>query len=172
MPQTPLYCRHRPWLETLAMARGIRRDGTGRTGGGTTPPHCGGNCLRRQCQWRRGGRQSMSSAPRPQRATRGGHHNYHSRIPLVLHSPAQPLPILCILVLLSLSYSLSSRLSSSRHSLLYSPPPPPPHLPIPSSSAILLADSSLDSIPRNASANHKLVKGGFVNFIPLLGGEV
>jgi hypothetical protein len=28
---------------------------------------------------------------------------------------------------------------------------------------IVLADSSLDSILRNASANHKLVEGGFVN---------
>jgi hypothetical protein len=36
----------------------------------------------------------------------------------------------------------------------------------------MLANSSLDSILRNASAIHKLVEGGFVNFTPLLGGEV
>jgi hypothetical protein len=82
-------------------------------------------------------------------------------IPPVAHSPAGPLPILCVIVLLLLSYSSLSWSLSSRHSccIPHLRPPSTSH-PVPSSSAIVLADSSLDSLLRNASVIHKLVEGG------------
>ncbi len=117
-------------MASLAMTSGIRRDGTDRTGGDTTPPCRGGNRLCQQRRWRCGGRQSTSSTQCPQRTACRGHHDHHSLNPPVVFSPLQPLPILCVIVLFSLLYLLPSWLLLNRHSPSYSPPPPP--LPLPS----------------------------------------
>jgi hypothetical protein len=73
--------------------------------------------------------------------------------PPIVRSPARPLPILCVVVfvVIVVFFIVAVVVENALPVVFPSSPPPPPL--VPSSSAIVIPDRSLDSFPRNASAN-------------------
>ncbi len=142
-------------MATLTTIKGIQRDKTDWRGGAQRPPRHAA-IISIVVIIVDGGVVADNQRPPPHASGRWPADNVAIVLvgfPPVIRSPAQPLPILRIIVFVVVVVFVVIAVIVVQALPVVFPPSPPPPPPILLSSAIELPDCSLDSFPRNASVN-------------------
>jgi hypothetical protein len=161
-PQTPLCCRHQPRLAILTTStRGIQRGGTDQKGVARCPPAAAAIVVVINGGGGMGANNQRPLSHAPDRRPTDNIATVVVGFPPLSTPPCDPFPssvsLFCCHYCIHLHHG--RRQAGTPCCIPHLCPPSPSH-PVPLLSAIVLADSSLDSILRNTTAIHKLVEGG------------